>query len=462
MKQILIAEDEQTLREGIVQAFSDKGFQVHEAADGQDALRKLEERPFDFVVTDLRMPGCDGMEVLRRARMVSEDTIVIIVTAYGTVDGAVDAMRHGAFDYIQKPFNLEELELKVERALDHQKLLRKLDYLSNRVDLNYQFENIIGDSPAMKEIFRTIEKIAVSNSTVLITGETGTGKELIAEAIHRRSPRREHNFVKMNCASLPDNLLESELFGHEKGSFTGADRQRIGRFELAHEGTILLDEIGNMSPSTQAKVLRVLQEHEFERVGGNATIRVDVRAIAATNLDLQKAVADGRFREDLFYRLNVVSIHVPPLRERREDILPLAKYFGDKYSGDMGKPFTGFTPGALEMLGRHNWPGNVRELENAIERAVLMMEGDRLSEKELTLWSRNGNGNGNGNPTVVHLPANGYSLEQLEKDALVQALKMTNWVQKDAAAMLGISSRVINYKIQKHQIKNPRWSKNKG
>jgi DNA-binding NtrC family response regulator len=460
MKQILIAEDEQTLREGIVQAFSDKGFEVHEAADGQDAIRKLEERPFDFVVTDLRMPGCDGMEVLRRARMVNEGTIVIIVTAFGTVDGAVDAMRHGAFDYIQKPFNLEELELKVERALDHQKLLRKLDYLSNRVDLNYQFENIIGDGPAMKEIFRTIEKIAVSNSTVLITGETGTGKELIAEAIHRRSPRREHNFVKMNCASLPDNLLESELFGHEKGSFTGADRQRIGRFELAHEGTILLDEIGTMSPSTQAKVLRVLQEHEFERLGGNATIRVDVRVIAATNLDLQKAVANGQFREDLFYRLNVVSIHVPPLRERREDILPLAKYFGDKYSGDMGKPFTGFTPGALEMLGRHNWPGNVRELENAVERAVLMMEGERLSENELTLWSRNGNGNGN--PTVVHLPANGYSLEQLEKDALVQALKMTNWVQKDAAAMLGISSRVINYKIQKHQIKNPRWSKNKG
>jgi DNA-binding NtrC family response regulator len=460
MKQILIAEDEQTLREGIVQAFSDKGFQVHQAADGKEAIQKLQEQPFDFVVTDLRMPESDGMEVLRRARMVNESTIVIIVTAFGTVDGAVEAMRHGAFDYIQKPFNLEELELKVERALDHQRLLRKLDYLSNRVDLDYQFENIIGDSPGMKEIFRTIEKIASSNSTVLITGETGTGKELIAEAIHRRSPRGKHNFVKMNCASLPDNLLESELFGHEKGAFTGADRQRIGRFELAHEGTILLDEIGNMSPSTQAKVLRVLQEHEFERLGGNATMRVDVRVIAATNLDLQKAVREGQFREDLFYRLNVVTIHVPPLRERREDILPLAKYFGDKYAGDMGKPFTGFTPGALEMLGRHNWPGNVRELENAVERGVLMMESDRLSEQELTLWSRNGNGNSH--PTVVHLPANGYSLEQLEKDALMQALKMTNWVQKDAAAMLGISSRVINYKIQKHQIKNPRWSKNKG
>ncbi|MBI4161219.1 MAG: sigma-54-dependent Fis family transcriptional regulator [Acidobacteria bacterium] len=460
MKQILVAEDEQTLREGIARAFSDRGFQVHLASDGGEAVRLLEQRSFDFVITDLRMPGRDGMEVLRRARMVNESTIVIIVTAFGTVDGAVEAIRNGAFDYIQKPFNLEELELKVERALEHQRLIRKLDYLSNRVDLNYQFENIIGDSAPMKEIFRTIEKVAPSNSTVLITGETGTGKELIAEAIHRRSPRRSHNFVKMNCASLQDNLLESELFGHEKGAFTGADRQRLGRFELAHEGTLLLDEVGSMSPSTQAKVLRVLQEQEFERLGGNATICVDVRVVAATNLDLNKAVRESRFREDLFYRLNVATIHVPALRERREDILPLAKYFADKYSGEMGKPFAGFAPAALETLGGHNWPGNVRELENAVERAILMMEGDRLTEKDLTLWGRGGNGNSQ--PTVVHLPANGYNLEQLEKDALLQALKMSNWVQKDAAALLGISSRVINYKVQKHQIKNPRWSKNKG
>ncbi len=458
MKQVLIAEDEQTLREGIAQAFTAKGFQVHQAQDGTEAVNLLQEKPFDFVITDLRMPGFDGMEVLRRSRMVNENTIVIIVTAFGTVDGAVEAMRGGAFDYIQKPFNLDELELKVERAMDHQRLLRKLDYLSDRIDSNYQFENIIGDSPSMKEIFRTVEKIAPSNSTVLITGETGTGKELIAEAIHRRSPRRKQNFVKMNCASLHDNLLESELFGHEKGAFTGADRQRIGRFELAHEGTILLDEVGSMSPTTQAKVLRILQEHTFERLGGNTTHKVDCRVVAATNLDLQKAVRSGAFREDLFYRLNVVTVHIPPLRERREDILPLAKYFADKYSGEMGKGFTGFTPGALETLGKHGWPGNVRELENAIERAILMMEGAQLSEKDLTLWNPNGNG---GSATIVHLPAGGYNLEELEKEVLVQALKMSNWVQKEAATLLGISSRVINYKIQKHQIKNPRWSKNK-
>ncbi|MEE9227249.1 MAG: sigma-54 dependent transcriptional regulator, partial [Acidobacteriota bacterium] len=264
MKQILIAEDEQNLREGIAKAFSEKGFQVQQAANGKEAIELIDRHPFEFVITDLRMNGTDGMDVLRRARMVNENTVVIMVTAYGTVDGAVEAMRSGAYDYIQKPFQLEELEMKVERAQEHRRLLRKLDYLKDRVDYDYRFENIIGESSNMKEIFRTIQKVAPSNSTVLISGETGTGKELIAEAIHRQSPRRDNNFVKMNCASLPDSLLESELFGHEKGAFTGADRQRIGRFELANEGTLLLDEIGNMSSSTQAKVLRVLQENEFE------------------------------------------------------------------------------------------------------------------------------------------------------------------------------------------------------
>ncbi len=459
MKQILIAEDEQNLREGIAKAFSEKGFQVQQAANGKEAIELIDRHPFEFVITDLRMNGTDGMDVLRRARMVNENTVVIMVTAYGTVDGAVEAMRCGAYDYIQKPFQLEELEMKVERAQEHRRLLRKLDYLKDRVGFDYRFESIIGESSNMKEIFRTIQKVAPSNSTVLISGETGTGKELIAEAIHRQSPRRDNNVVKMNCASLPDSLLESELFGHEKGAFTGADRQRIGRFELANEGTLLLDEIGNMSSSTQAKVLRVLQENEFERLGGNSTIKVDVRLIAATNLDLRKAIQAGEFREDLFYRLNVVNIQVPPLRERSEDILPLAKHFADKYGREIGKNCSGFTPGALETLRKHTWPGNVRELENAIERGVLMMEGDQLTEKDMTLWNQNGNG---GSSKVVHLPPNGVPLDDLEKEALLQALRMTNWVQKDAASLLGISSRVINYKIQKHDIKNPRWSKNKG
>ena len=454
MKNILIAEDEGTLREGLSQAFSESGFKVVQAASGREAIEKMERQVFDLVVTDMKMPGGDGMEVLRRARNVNEDTPVIIMTAFGTVEGAVEAIKQGAYDYIQKPFSIDELEVKIQRALEHRRLLQKVNYLGSAPGS----EGIVGESRTMKEIFTTIDKVAGSNATVLIVGETGTGKELIAEAIHQSSPRRECNFVKMNCASLTDTLLESELFGHEKGAFTGAEKQRIGRFELANEGTLFLDEVGNMSPSTQAKVLRAIQEQEFERVGGSRTIKVDVRIIAATNVDLPAAIAEGKFREDLFYRLNVVSIPVPPLRERREDIVPLARHFVLKFGREMKRPVKDFTQGALEMLMRHDWPGNVRELENTIERAVLMTESNTLGESDLSILGRSNGSHGEPLPLVDPSLLN---LEVLERQALLEALKRSNWVQKDAAKLLGVSSRVMNYKVAKHGITNDRWTKNR-
>jgi DNA-binding NtrC family response regulator len=454
MKNILIAEDEKTLREGLCQAFSEGGFKVVEAADGREALDKMERQVFDLVVTDLKMPGCDGMEVLKRARSLSEQTMVIIMTAFGTVDGAVEAIKEGAYDYIQKPFSIDELDLKIQRAFEHTRLMRKVTYLGSSPGS----EGIVGESGSMKDIFTTIQKVAGSSATVLINGETGTGKELIAEAIHRNSHRRDNNFVKMNCASITDTLLESELFGHEKGAFTGADRQRIGRFELANDGTLFLDEVGNMSPPTQAKVLRAIQEQEFERVGGSRTIKVDVRLIAATNIDLAAAIRDGKFREDLYYRLNVVNLHVPPLRERTEDILPLARHFVLKLGRELKRPIKGFSEGALELLRRHDWPGNVRELENTVERAVLMAETDTITEKDLSILRRGPGAEFEPRPVVDRQLLN---LEAMEKEAVLEALRRCNWVQKEAAKLLGVSSRVMNYKVHKYGITNDRWTKNR-
>jgi DNA-binding NtrC family response regulator len=459
MKKILVVEDEPTLREGIVTAFRDRGWHVMAAADGRQGCSMLESEIFDVLITDYKMPECSGMEVLKRCRMINEGTVVLMVTAYGTVDSAVEAMKAGAYDYVLKPFDLEELEMKVERALEHRRLLARLE-AQDREAVVANFENIVGESPQMKEVFGTIRKVSRSNATVMILGETGVGKELVAEALHRNSSRAEHPFVKMNCAALHENLLESELFGHERGAFTGADRQRTGRFELANGGTLFLDEIGNMALSTQVKVLRVLQEREFERLGGSRTIKVDVRLIAATNLDLEEAIARGEFREDLYYRLNVVTIKVPPLRERREDILPLAKTFMDQGGREIKKDLRGIDPGAVRLLQRHTWPGNIRELKNVIERAVLMSETPYIRQEDLHLSTQAGAA-ADGAPINLRLPPNGIELEQLERLAILEALRVNNWVQKDAARFLGISSRVMNYKVAKYEIKNPRWSKNK-
>jgi len=460
MKKILVAEDERTLREGIATAFRDRGWEVVEAADGAAAIARLEEAVFDVLVTDYQMPEKSGLDVLKRCKMINEGTVALVMTAYGTVESAVDAMRAGAYDYVLKPFDLEEMEMKVERAIEHRRLLARIEAY-DRTEIVPRFENIVGESPQMKEVFRTIEKVARSNATVLVLGETGVGKELVAEALHRNSSRSDRPFVKMNCAALHESLLESELFGHERGAFTGADRQRTGRFELANEGTLFLDEIGNMTASTQAKVLRVLQEREFERLGGSRTIRVDVRLVAATNKNLEEAIQRGEFREDLFYRLNVVNVIVPPLRERKEDIVPLASHFIDRYARELKKDVRGLDPAAVRALKRHTWPGNIRELENTIERAVLMAEGRFVQEEDLNLGISGRTQADNVASLNLRLPPTGVDLDELERQAILEALRISNWVQKDAAKFLGISSRVMNYKVSKYEIKNPRWSKNK-
>ena len=460
MKKMLVAEDERTLREGIATAFRDRGWDVVEAADGAEAFARLEESVFDVLVTDYQMPERNGLEVLKRSKMINEGTVGLVMTAYGTVESAVDAMKAGAYDYVLKPFDLEEMEMKVERAIEHRRLLARIEAY-DRSEIVPRFENIVGESPQMKEVFRTIEKVARSNATVLVLGETGVGKELVAEALHRNSSRSDRPFVKMNCAALHESLLESELFGHERGAFTGADRQRTGRFELANEGTLFLDEIGNMTPSTQTKVLRVLQEREFERLGGSRTVKVDVRLVAATNKNLEEAIQRGEFREDLYYRLNVVSVNVPPLRERKEDIVPLASHFIDRFAKELKKDVRGLEPAAVRALKRHTWPGNIRELENTVERAVLMAEGRFLQEDDMNLGASGRTSADNVASLNLRLPPTGIALDELERQAILEALRISNWVQKDAAKFLGISSRVMNYKVAKYEIKNTRWSKNK-
>jgi two-component system, NtrC family, response regulator AtoC len=456
MARILVADDHDALRRGLALALSTAGHEVEEASNGNAALERLHESYFDVVVSDLKMGGSDGLDVLRTTKSLHPTVSVILMTAFGTVNTAVEAMKHGAFDYVQKPFEIEEMEVKIEKALELKRLRHELDYLRNEQQESYDFEKIVGNSEALQRVLGVVKKVAKSNSTVLINGETGTGKELIAGAIHHNSLRAARNFVKVNCAALQENLLESELFGHEKGAFTGADRQRIGRFEQADGGTLFLDEIGDMSPSTQAKILRVLQEHEFERLGGTRTIRVDVRLIAATNRDLPAMVAAGSFREDLYYRLNVVSIQTPPLRERKEDILALAMSFLRRYGNELKKRLDGIDPDAQKLLMRYNWPGNIRELENAIERAALLAEQPVITADDLRLGDSAPSNGMSKESTVVRIPPTGIALEDVERQALTEALKMANWVQKDAADLLSISPRVMNYKIKTLRIEMPK------
>jgi two-component system response regulator HydG len=458
MARILVADDHDALRRGLALALTTAGHDVEEAGNGNAAIEKLHEGFFDVVVSDLKMGGSDGLDVLRTTKTLHASASVILMTAFGSVSTAVEAMKHGAFDYVQKPFEIEEMEVKVEKALELKRLRHELDYLRHERQENYDFEKIVGGSHVLQQVLGVVRKVAKSNSTVLIRGETGTGKELIAGAIHHNSLRAARNFVKVNCAALQENLLESELFGHEKGAFTGADRQRIGRFEQADGGSLFLDEIGDMSPSTQAKILRVLQEHEFERLGGTRTIRVDVRLIAATNRDLPAMVAAGHFREDLYYRLNVVSIETPPLRDRKDDILPLALHFIRRFGGELKKRLDGLDTDAQKLLTRYNWPGNIRELENAIERAALLAETSVIKADDLRLGDSGPAtaGGARDAQTVVKIPPTGIALDDIERQALSEALRMANWVQKDAAELLHISPRVMNYKIKTLGIEMPR------
>src|SRR5688500_18129012 len=456
MGRILVADDHDSLRRGIVRALSDARHDVDEAPNGNVAIERLHDGQYDVVLSDLKMGGSDGMDVLRTAKSLQPNTAVILMTAFGSIHTAVEAMKIGAFDYVQKPFEIEEMELKIAKAIEHRRLKHEIEYLRHTQQDIYDFDRIVGASGALQSVLTVVKKVAKSNTTVLIRGETGTGKELIAGAIHHNSLRAARNFVKVNCAALQENLLESELFGHEKGAFTGADRQRIGRFEQADGGSLFLDEIGDMSASTQAKILRVLQEHEFERLGGTRTIKVDVRLIAATNPHLSSIVTHGQFREDLYYRLNVVTIEMPPLRERKEDVAALAGFFIKRFSGELKKKIEGLEPEALKLLMRYHWPGNIRELENAIERAMLLADGSHIATEDLRLGDTGAAGSPRDGASVVKIPPTGIPLEEIERVALIEALKMSNWVQKDAAELLAISPRVMNYKIKTLGIDFPR------
>jgi len=440
---ILIVEDNETLRAGIRLSLEDAGYGIQEAATGEEAVRKLETESFHVIVSDIKLGDLTGVDILKKAKEVNAGTEVILMTAYATVETAIQALRLGAFDYIQKPFELEHLKHRVRIALKMRKMRGELEIYQKASYQNaLEGRGLVAESRGMKDILSVIRKVAPTTATVLVTGETGTGKELLATLLHFSSSRASGPLVKVNCAALHENLLESELFGHEKGAFTGAEKLRIGRFEQADKGTIFLDEIADMSPATQAKVLRVLQEQEFERLGSSGkTIRVDVRVMAATNKDLRTEVKEGRFRQDLFFRLNVVNLRLPSLKERREDILPLARFFLNQYAVDFKKKVTGFSPQAIERMRSYLWPGNVRELQNAVERAVLLCDSEVIESSNLTMETLPGGGEDLSWGETLNL-------EKLEREAIIHALQVTRSVQKEAAQLLGISPRVLNYKIQ--------------
>jgi two-component system NtrC family response regulator/two-component system response regulator HydG len=426
------------------------GYDVSGAHDAQSGLALLERVDADVVLTDLRMPGMDGLELLARIKEMRPETMVILMTAYGTVKTAVKAMKMGAEDYLGKPVDLEEVELVLQRALEKKGLLEEARMLRARVATKYRFENLVGESPEMLAAFKTIQQVAQSSASLLLLGESGTGKELFAQALHQHSPRRAKPFIKVACAALPETLLESELFGHEKGSFTGAAYTRAGRFEMADGGTLFLDEIGDISPTVQVKLLRFLEEKEFERVGGNRTFKVDVRIVAATHRDLQKKLADGSFREDLYYRLNVIELKIPALRERAGDIPVLATHFLKRFAEQNGKDVRGFTDDALALLLRHPWPGNVRELENAVERAVVLANEPTLGPQFFPTLRRAAEAVApvTGERPRVSIP--GSTMAELEREAILRTLEAVGGSTGRAAELLQISPRKIQYKLKEY------------
>jgi two-component system, NtrC family, response regulator AtoC len=438
---VLVVDDEVNARTALADLLRDEGFDVEMAADAFKALGKYESFAPHVVITDLQMPGMGGIDLMKKLRAADDPPAVVVMTAFGDVGTAVEAMRAGASDYLTKPLNFDELLVVLAKVISTQDLLRETRELRQRVRDRVAPGNIIGVAPPMQRVFEIIDQVAPSKATVLITGESGTGKELVANAIHQRSPRAAGPFVKLHCAALAESLLESELFGHEKGSFTGAMARKDGRFSIADGGTLFLDEIGEISPAIQVKLLRFLQEHEFERVGGTQTIRVDVRVIAATNRNLLEEIARGRFREDLYYRLNVVSLEMPALRERRTDIPALVKFFLDRYARDNGKVIEGCAPGALEVLMNYGWPGNVRELENAIERAVVLSTGPQIDNKQLPAAIKP-MAAPSGMPVVP-----GSTMAEVERYTILETLKATGGSTSRAAEMLGISPRTIQYRL---------------
>jgi two-component system response regulator HydG len=430
------------------------GYAVAVADDGGAAVARVKEKPFDLILMDVRMARMDGIEALRQIKSYNPAIPILIMTAYSSVASAVDALKAGAYDYLTKPLDFEALRLTVERALEHTALKAENRLLKEKLKADFDWQNIIGRSPAMKALVDMAAMVAASEATVLISGESGTGKELIARAIHFNSSRREKPFVIVNCAALAENLLESELFGHEKGAFTGAERRREGRFRQAHGGTLFLDEIGETSAAMQGKLLRVIQEKEFQRVGGDETLKVDVRILAATNRDLHSEVTRGNFREDLFYRLNVVTLEMPPLKARQTDIPPLAHHFMTHFAAKNRKAVKGFTPLAMDMLLKHDWPGNVRELENAVERAVILLAGDYISERELPLSIAQTAGR-DARAEAVSTPeiSSGggvQSLEEIEKAAILATLSATGGNKSETARRLGINRKTLHTKLKRY------------
>ncbi|HOO38963.1 MAG TPA: sigma-54 dependent transcriptional regulator [Deltaproteobacteria bacterium] len=456
MAHILIVEDDINLGQILFQELKKHNHDVELVENAESALARVNKYIYDLMLTDLKLPGMDGIELLKKIKASNPTTVVIVMTGYASVDTAVVAMKNGAQDFIQKPFGLHEIVQKIDDALAIKRMKNEIDYLRHtQENVIYRTSDIIGISTTLKKVLNMAEKVAKADSTLLITGETGVGKGLIAGAIHHNSKRAENNFVQVNCAALPHNILESELFGHEKGAFTGAIKMRTGRVEQANMGTIFLDEIGDMDLGLQSKILRVLEEREFERVGGEKTIRVDVRVITATNKNLYALVQENKFREDLYYRINVVNIDIPPIRQRKEDIEPLARYFIRKYTREFNKTEMDIDRGALDYMHQYDWPGNVREIRNCIERAVLLAEGDVIREHDISIAHPSSND---------IAPKEAVSLSSLamsEKEIILEALRKNDWIQKEAANSLGISKRVIHYKIRKYGITHPRWIKNR-
>jgi two-component system response regulator HydG len=451
---ILIADDDLAHRVMLKKLLSGWGYNVAEADDGSVAVDEVRKRSFDLILMDIRMMNVSGIEALEQIKQINPSIPVIIMTAYASVETAVSTLKKGAYDYLTKPLDFDELQMTIARATEHSRLKKENEYLKDRLGEKFDRRNIIGRSAVMVRILEIVEQVAATQATVLITGESGTGKEVIANAIHFNSNRKDAPFVKINCAALTETLLESELFGHEKGSFTGADRRREGKFVQADGGSIFLDEVSEMSPAMQVKLLRVLQEREITRVGGREVIKIDVRVIAASNKDLKKEVREGRFREDLFYRLNVVTLALPPLRERPEDIPLMAQAFLRTFAQSNFKTIKGFTPQAMQKLAHYSWPGNVRELMNAVERAVVLSRTEMVGEDELVFTMADQTVSGDEPPESLNRPsaaAGNLSLEEVEKRRILEALETSGGNKSEAARRLGITRKTLRKKLEKYE-----------
>jgi DNA-binding NtrC family response regulator len=444
-KRILVVEDEDKLRRVIELQLTSAGFEVDQAASAEEGLKVVDRA--DLVLTDLKLPNMDGLELLALIRRQNAQVPVIIMTAYGSVETAVESMKAGATDFLLKPFSLDHLMQVVEKALEVRALRDENRALKQQLGRRYEFDNIIGRSPAMQEIFAAIERVAPTRATVLLAGESGVGKDLIARAIHFHSPRRDRPMVKINCTALPENLMESELFGYEKGAFTGAQTTKPGKFEQADTGTVFLDEIGDVPPAIQVKLLRVLQEREFERLGSNVTRHIDVRVIAATNTDLREALEQGTFREDLYYRLNVVPLNVPPLRERKQDIPFLAEHFVRKLAPETGSRVESISDAAMEKLVGYHWPGNVRELENIVERGLVMCTGTQLEAADIKLENAPGRSAAARAPNEAPFLPEGLTLDEYERDLIREALRRADGNKSQAARLLGLTRNALRYRL---------------